>query len=116
MCCLPNKFPLPIFLIVNKCDKVNKGEHKWMEKDQIEQYSLENQFFNHHLLSLEQMQYKETIEPLNNIIKGILNFKDLKEKLLRGQLGKGSLNNTGEQNETVLLMNDKPKGKDCVII
>lgn len=118
MCCLPNKFPLPIFLLVNKCDKVNKAEHTWMENDKIEQYSFENQFFHHYLLSLHTMQNNEIFEPLDNMIKVILNFKDLKEKLLKGQLGRGSImiNDNGDQNGTIIMNNhSKAKGKDCVI-
>ena len=58
MCCLPNRFPLPIFLLINKCDpnhlqeekeekdKENNNNSQYMQKDKIESYSLENQFFS----------------------------------------------------------------------
>ena len=47
MCCLPNKFPLPIFLIVNKFDLVNfdNPEKPFQDRNKLEQYFLENQFY-----------------------------------------------------------------------
>ena len=57
MCCLPNRFPLPIFLLINKYDEINndKGKEKiknleYAEKDKIENYALTNQFFNSFLI------------------------------------------------------------------
>ena len=57
MCCLPNRFPLPIFLLINKCDivanedeKEDKNNLQYLQKDKIESYSLENQFYNTFLL------------------------------------------------------------------
>ena len=57
MCCLPNRFPVPIFLLLNKCDILandeeieNKQNLEYTKKEKIETYSLENQFFNTFLL------------------------------------------------------------------
>ena len=55
MCCLPNRFPLPIFLVINKYDEIinDKSEKKdlqYTQKDQIENYALANQFFNTFLI------------------------------------------------------------------
>ena len=54
MCCLPNKFPLPIFLIVNKFDLVNfdNPEKPFQDKNKIDQYFLENQFFDKSFLAV----------------------------------------------------------------
>ena len=57
MCCLPNRYPLPIFLLVNKCDQFNENEEEKdkednLNKDKIETYSMQNQFFNTFLLGL----------------------------------------------------------------
>ena len=68
MCCLPNRFPLPIFLLINKCDIVANEEDnednkniQYLQKDKIEAYSTENQFFNTFLLGKND-------EDENNII------------------------------------------------
>jgi len=55
MCCLPNRFPLPIFLIINKYDEIlnDKSKEKdllYAQKDKIESYALSNQFFNTFLI------------------------------------------------------------------
>ena len=55
MCCLPNRFPLPIFLLINKYDEIlnDKSKEKdlqYAKKDKIESYALANQFFNTFLI------------------------------------------------------------------
>jgi len=55
MCCLPNRFPLPIFLIINKYDEIlnDKSKEKnlqYTQKEKIESYALSNQFFNSFLI------------------------------------------------------------------
>ena len=50
MCCLPNRFPLPIFLLINKYDEIINDKSKaenllYTQKDKLEGYSLSNQFF-----------------------------------------------------------------------
>ena len=68
MCCLPNKFPLPIFLIVNKFDLINydSPEKPFQDKNKLEQYFLENQFFNKSFLAVgENIEKKDYInEPI----------------------------------------------------
>ena len=55
MCCLPNRFPLPVFLIINKYDEIlnDKSKEKnllYAQKEKIESYALSNQFFNSFLI------------------------------------------------------------------
>ena len=55
MCCLPNRFPLPIILLINKYDEilnnnVNEKDLHYSKKDKIENYALSNQFFNTFLI------------------------------------------------------------------
>ena len=73
MCCLPNRFPLPIFLLINKCDIVAKDDEKednknlqYLQKDKIESYSLENQFFNTFLLGKKDDDDNNIINTENN--------------------------------------------------
>jgi hypothetical protein len=97
MCCLPNKFPLPVYLLINKCDKIDRVKRRpWLEKIQIENYITENQYYNHFFISAtnELKDTRDTLQstlstssvdvesPLRDIIKTILNFKDLRDKLL----------------------------------
>ena len=90
MCCLPNKFPLPIFLIVNKFDLVNfdNPEKPFQDKNKIDQYFLENQFFNKSFLAVgENIEKKDYINepnyPLAEMIKTIMNFKDIKDEFVK---------------------------------
>ena len=92
MCCLPNKFPLPIFLIINKCDKINFNELEQFQKENsIEKYLLENQFFNKHYVQNGENGIKnnekicETIQPFNDMINVIFSFKDIKEKFIKSE-------------------------------
>ena len=73
MCCLPNRFPLPIFLLINKCDIVANDDEKednknlqYLQKDKIESYSLENQFFNTFLLGKKDDDDNNIINTENN--------------------------------------------------
>ena len=57
MCCLPNRFPLPIFLLINKYEEIFNEKEKenvknlqYITKDKIESYALSNQFFNSFLI------------------------------------------------------------------
>ena len=90
MCCLPNKFPLPIFLIVNKFDLVNfdNPEKPFQDRNKLEQYFLENQFFNKSFLAvgenIEKKDYtNEPNYPLAEMIKTIMNFKDIKDEFVK---------------------------------
>lgn len=52
MCCLPNKFPLPILLLVNFCDKIDPGNMShWINELNIETYYNENQYFDMRYIS-----------------------------------------------------------------
>lgn len=94
MCCLPNKFPLPIFLLINKCDKIERVKRSpWLEKIQLENYVTENQFFNHFFISAEKTsdsnresslsnQSVDVDSPLREMMRTIFQFKDIKEKIL----------------------------------
>jgi hypothetical protein len=98
MCCLPNKFPLPIFLLINKCEKLDgMGRSPWMDKMELENYVKENQFYSHSFLSSQNnlttldLHLRDSVitnqsvdaeTPLKNMIKIILQFRDLKEKLI----------------------------------
>lgn len=120
MCCLPNKFPLPIFLLINKCDTFNfdKPEQPFQEKEKIDQYVLENQFFNMSYISGQKIEnnpnISDTLHPFKEMIKVILNFKDIKDKFVNiATNGKGI---KGKENEdgTVIIMNKEKKDK-CLI-
>ena len=98
MCCLPNRFPLPIFLLINKCDLLDRSERRpWLEKFQLENYIMENQFFKHYYITTSRdmkKEYRETAQtamsymsvdiehPLKEMIKTVFNFKDIREKFL----------------------------------
>ena len=111
MCCLPNKFPLPVTLLINKCDKIERANRRpWLEKIQVDNYVKENQFFDRFFISTE-MNGEITREsktstasvdvesPLKAMIRTILQFKDIKEKLLN-------------QNKNANMNNSKLKIKD----
>jgi len=110
MCCLPNKFPLPIFLIINKCDKINFNEieHNFQKENSIEQYLLENQFFNKHYVQNGENVIKnkekisETIKPFVDMINVIFSFKDIKEKFIKSE------------NDNEVNLADKKK-KNCIL-
>lgn len=121
MCCLPNKFPLPIFLLINKCDKVNleKPENAFQEKEKIDQYILENQFFNANYLSSEKIENNEMIsesmKPFTEMVKVILSFKDLKEKFINIATNGKGLKGSGENEDGTVLIMNKDKEKKCII-
>lgn len=118
MCCLPNRFPLPIFLLINKYDTLTNEDEKeenknlqYVQKDKIESYSLENQFFNTFLLgkgdddnniinteknddnkiSINNYNKEENIKdlivspstPFKEMVKIILGFKDLRNTFIK---------------------------------
>ena len=93
MCCLPNRFPLPIILLINKYDEFinNKGKYKNLQytpKDRIENYALSNQFFNTFLIVKnsegENINDKNIIinesEKTDNLIIEQSSIKDPKDK------------------------------------
>jgi len=76
MCTLPNKFPLPIFLLINKCDlfNFNNPEKEFQKTNVIKKYFLENQFFcNFYIISNEENNENND----NNIIENnIININE----------------------------------------
>ena len=142
MCCLPSRFPLPIFLLINKCDTIIDEEEKednknlqYLQKEKIEAYSLENQFFNTFLLgkgsdddnniinteknddnkiSINNNNKEEKIKdlivspitPFKEMVKIIMGFKDIRNNFVR-QSGVVIDDNEFEGNQN--------KGKKCNI-
>lgn len=94
MCCLPNKFPLPVFLLINKCDNDWDEKKPWLDDEKLPSVISENQFFNHFYIaadpkrasnmreSLKQKIPVDILEPLKEMIRTILKFKDINEKFL----------------------------------
>ena len=121
MCCLPNKFPLPIFLIINKCDKFKPEDvQPFQEKNAIDKYTLENQFFSCDYLdstnegkNLGSELISENDKPFKDMVKAILNFKDIKDKFVSLANGKGKKEKAGEHDGTMMIM-DKKNSK-CII-
>lgn len=143
MCCLPSRFPLPIFLLINKCDTIIDEEEKednknlqYLQKEKIEAYSLENQFFNTFLLgkgndddnniinteknddnkiSINNNNKEEKIKdlivspitPFKEMVKIIMGFKDIRNNFVR-QSGVVIDDNEFEGNQN-------NKGKKCNI-
>lgn len=70
MCCLPNKFPLPIVLLINKCDLIEESKRReWIEKLNIDNYYTENQFFaKFYLINNDEMNNKKIV--LKNEVEG----------------------------------------------
>lgn len=149
MCCLPNKFPLPVHLLINKCDLIERCKRSpWLEKIQIENYVKENQFYSNYFtsttnsaeLNRESILSCQSVEvefPLKDMIKTIIQFRDLKEKLLfnKGTLkiisnklnyNKESTNNSTTSHQSDICLNrddkktknlrDKYKGESCIIL
>ena len=93
MCCLPNKFPLPIILLINKFDTIEPNKRKeWSEKLKIDNYMLENQFFyKYFLISNKEKSQQinesgdsnevitdDTTIPFKKISKFVLDFEDIR--------------------------------------
>ena len=142
MCCLPNRFPLPIFLLINKCDTIAKDEEtediknlQYFQKDKIESYSSENQFFNTFLLGKGEDENNiilnieknddnkisinnnkeenikdlivSAITPFKEMVKIILGFKDIRNKFITQSGGVIDDNQFEGGNQN--------KGKKCII-
>ena len=75
MCCLPNRFPLPIFLLINKCDLID--EHIKNKLAEVCRISLLQQ---DHIINI----YYTNLQDINSYINAFnwLNYKmhDINEK------------------------------------
>ena len=103
--------------MITKCDEfdLNKPEKQFQEKETIERYALENQFFRHHYVynnenenGNEDDMKRNAINPFKDMIKVIFNFRDLKEKFVGGK------GNNDNDSQTKIIM-DKEKEKNCVV-
>ncbi len=126
MCCLPNKFPLPIFLIVNKKQKIEE-ENLSIGMEHIVEITENNLFFKSYIIKAKNESRNSTNEeyaerlsklsnyikedelPFNDMIEIILKFKDIREKIvatyLKGKNSKG-IRNVNEDHDS-MRSNDK---------
>lgn len=141
MCCLPNKFPLPVNLIINKYDLKEREEKRpWLDKETIENYVRENQFIHHFLVSSiesrelnnrESLKSNESVEiesPLKDMIKTIMMFKDIKEKFLNNSIKQNSSKSNSKEvnssssssnkskSESKKINKDNKDNKNCSIL
>ena len=127
MCCLPNKFPLPIVLLINKFDTIEPSKRKeWSEKLKIDNYMLENQFFYKYFLisNKEKIQGNEigdtndvitddTTIPFKKISKFVLDFEDIRNIF---PANNGNNNQTEKEVTGKEKKGGKKEGKDgCVV-
>lgn len=95
LCCLPNRFPLPIYLLMNKCDLLEKEKRQpWMAENKIEEYSSENQYMKYYFISTKESNENNRVSnlsvtssvdleiPLKDAIKFIMDFKDLRNEFI----------------------------------
>ena len=107
MCTLKNKFPLPIFLIINKCDLFNfeNPQFDFQKENNIEQYYLENQFISKfYIISIDgdfekNNNLSESNLPFINMIKLIFQFEDIKNEFFQTHQkdNKNQINKKGEK-------------------
>ena len=107
MCTLKNKFPLPIFLIIHKCDLFNfeNPQFDFQKENNIEQYYLENQFISKfYIISIDSDFEKnnnlsEINLPFINMIKLIFQFEDIKNEFFQTHQkdNKNQINKKGEK-------------------
>lgn len=132
MCCLPNKFPLPIFLIVNKKQKIEE-ENLSIGMEHIAEITENNLFFKSYIIKAKNEnrissneEYVERLSKLSNYIKDdelpfndmieiILKFKDIREKIVTNYLKVKNLkgNKTGSEDFESIRSNDK---RSCSIL
>lgn len=130
MCCLPNKFPLPIVLLINKCDLIEESKRReWIEKLNIDNYYTENQFFakfylsNNDEMNNQKIVLKNEVEgeekkddeiymdmkiPFMKIINFVLEFGDIKSLFIENGLNSNKKDNDSKKKK------DKEGG--CTII
>lgn len=72
MCCLPNKFPLPILLLINMCDKIALSNRtQWINDLNIEKYYHENQYFDMRYISNENIDEEINSNGHHTILKDL---------------------------------------------
>lgn len=133
MCCLPNKFPLPIFLIVNKKLKI-EDENLSIGMDDITEITDNNLFFKSYIIKAKSdtrisnseevcerpsklsTYIKDDELPFNDMIELILKFKDIREKIVTAYLKcknqKGARKSSDDNNDGI---RNKDK-KSCSIL
>jgi hypothetical protein len=130
MCCLPNQFPLPIFLILNlkNISNVNPG----VNYENIKEISEDNMFFNLFVISLndnsdnfneneDKNDIKNYIEksdkPFYELMDLLMKFKDIKDNILL-EYSKGiSKKNKNTANNKISNNKDNTKDKkNCSIL
>ena len=117
MCCLPNNFPLPSFLLINKCDKIDFMKAVgFQDKDKISQYTIKNQFLESFFVSAQTNVYVNEIlqqvnVPFSKMIQLILNFKDIKYKFMNKHLDNHEINNFKKG----IVLSDKNRESGCYL-
>ena len=100
MCCLPNKFPSPVYLLINKSQHNDRNESRnIMDINYIESYVSENQFFKYFFINTNKgIEVRDTLGtnisilssdidfPFLDMINTILSFKDIKQKFINKTL------------------------------
>lgn len=134
MCCLPNKFPLPIFLIVNKSLKIEDDDLSF-GMDNVKEICENNLFFKSFIIqpvssdgassNIEDMveipsklstYIEKTETPFREMIELILKFKDLRNSILQSMLKKKNLKTQGKNQDDIeegIRSHDK---KSCVLL
>ncbi len=132
MCCLPNKFPLPIFLIVNKKLKI-EDENFSIGMDDITEFTDNNLFFKSYIIKAKRdttITNEEVCErpsklstyiqdddiPFNDLIELILKFKDIREQIVTAHLKSKNQKGTrkfSDDNNDGIRNQDK---KSCLIL
>lgn len=130
MCCLPNKFPLPIYLVINKIDTLQTKENldEWIQRSKVKDYSEMNQFIDYFLISTlhgkgnsegksmdqekaendlddrntssEQISKHTSRDPIFKIVEFVFSFEDLRDKLLSADKSVLKKSRTKESKDT----------------
>lgn len=126
MCCLPNRFPLPVYLLINKFDSESKENLTWLDETKIENYVKENQFIEKFQISSVNNEMREfnclnnktseLTNPLKELIRNILQFKDIKEKLNQITNKSDSIKKSAENKNKNSKNKSDDKNKKCFIL
>jgi len=120
LCCLPNRFPLPVFLLMNKCDLKEKEKRRpWMEENEIESYIQGNQYVKHYFTTIKEHEVRisrdstssvDIENPLREMIDFVMKFKDIKNDFIESN--KSDNINVTQINE----LKKKESKSKCLII